>query len=312
MSNAQLKLIPSPSIQTSPYHIYLQSLSPTGRRSMASLLNTCTTLLGYPGKAEDFDWSSFSYAKAMMIRNAMLQSDYAINTINMAISALKGVVKTAFNLELVDADRLGRINALKPVRGDVQKRPGRVLSKEEIKALVTACETHPSSMGKRDKALLLTALNTGLRCSEISALTLANIDLQNGRLFVSNGKGRKQRVAFVNEKVKRSLEDWLASRDTSPGPLFVRIHKGANITSTALTTTGIVHILNNISQRANVNAFSPHDLRRTFITHLLEKNIDLNTVRKIVGHSDISTTIRYDKRSESVYQAYLEKINVEQ
>lgn len=312
MPNTSLKLIPSPSFYTSPYHVYLQSLSPSGRRSMASLLNTCTTLLGYPGKAEDFDWSSFSYAKAMMIRNAMLQSDYAINTINMAISALKGVVKTAFNLELVDADRLGRINALKPVRGDAQKRPGRVLSKEEINALLTACEAYPSAISKRNHALLLTALNTGLRCSEISALTLANMDLQNRRLLICNGKGRKQRVGFINEKVKMSLEDWLAARDTSPGPLFVRIHKGDNITSTTLSTNGIVHILNDISQRANVNAFSPHDLRRTFITHLLEKNIDLNTVRQIAGHSVISTTIRYDKRSESVYQAYLEKVNVEQ
>ncbi|WP_334018304.1 tyrosine-type recombinase/integrase [Alteromonas sp. S015] len=299
MPNAQLKLIPSPSIQTSPYHLYLQTLSPTGRRSMASLLNTCTKLLSYPGKAEDFDWPSFSYAKAMMIRSAMLQADYAINTINMSISALKGVMQTAFNLELINADRLARIKAVKPVKGNAQKRQGRVLSAKEVKALIRACEKHSEPSGIRNKALLLTALSAGLRCSELCTLTIADIDLQTGRLLVASGKGRKQRIVYVNRQATEAIQAWLAIRTNKPGPLFVRILKGQHLSMLPLTPNGITHLLQNFRKQANIPPFSPHDLRRTFITRLLEEDVDLNTVRMMAGHSDISTTIRYDKRNEN-------------
>lgn len=309
MSNAQLKLIPSPSIQTSPYHIYLQSLSPTGRRSMVSLLNTCTKLLGSPGKAEEFDWSSFSYAKAMLIRSAMLQADYAINTINMAISALKGIMKTAFNLELIDADRLGRVNAIKPVKGNALKRQGRVLCAEEVQSLVKACErlTGPASM--RNKALLLTALCTGLRCSELCALTIANIDLRTGQLLVASGKGRKQRIVYINRQTTEAIQAWLAIRTNKPGPLFIRVLKGQHLTMLPLTPNGVVHLLQNLQKQANIAPFAPHDLRRTFITRLLDNNVDLNTVRQMAGHSDISTTIRYDKRNESSYQTKVSRLS---
>lgn len=309
MSNTKLKLIPSPSIHTSPYHVYLQSLSPSGRRSMASLLNTCTSLIGFSGHAGDFDWSSFTYAKAMMIRSAMVQADYAINTINMAISALKGVMKTAFHLELIDADQLGRVNALKSVRGNIQKRPGRILSQREIKTLLNACEEYSYLVHKRNKALLLLALNTGLRCSELCALTTEDIDLRTKQLLVTKGKGRKQRVVYLNKQAATSLNDWLAIRGNTPGPLFVRVHKGSPLSTAPLTTNGIAHIFRELSTRANVRAFSPHDLRRTFITQLLEENIDLNTVRLAAGHSDISTTIRYDKRNERSHQSKLSRLS---
>lgn len=301
MSNAQLKLIPSPSIQTSPYHVYLQSLSPTGRRSIASLLNTCTKLLGYPGKAEDFDWPSFSYAKAMTIRSAMLQADYAINTINMAISALKGVMMTAFNLELINADRLARINAVKTVKGNAQKRQGRVLRAKEIQALVGACEKHSDPASIRNKALLLIALSSGLRCSELCALTIANIDLQTGQLLVANGKGRKQRIVYVNRQATEAIQAWLAIRTNKPGPLFMRILKGQHLSMLPLTPNGITHLLQNLRKQANIPPFSPHDLRRTFITRLLEEDVDLNTVRQMAGHRDIRTTICYDKRDENSF-----------
>ncbi|WP_334048022.1 tyrosine-type recombinase/integrase [Alteromonas gracilis] len=310
MSNAQLKLIPSPSIQTSPYHVYLQSLSPTGRRSMASLLNTCTKLLGYPGKAEDFDWRSLSYAKAMMIRSTMLQADYAINTINMAISALKGVMKTAFNLELIDAERFGRINAVKPIKGNKQVRPGRILTKEEIEALITKCNQLTGSVGERNNALLLTALNTGLRCSEICALKVNDVDLKNKRLIVSNGKGRNRRETFLNKTAAEAIKDWLAIRTDTPGYLFVRILKGKNLSMSPLTPSGIAHILKNLSHQTRIPAFSPHDLRRTFITHLLQENVDTNTVRRAAGHSDISTTIRYDKRDENSFYSKLASLSL--
>ncbi len=76
-----------------------------------------------------------------------------------------------------------------------------------------------------------------------------------------------------------------------------------------LTPNGVVHLLQNLQKQANIAPFAPHDLRRTFITRLLDNNVDLNTVRQMAGHSDISTTIRYDKRNESSYQTKVNSLS---
>ncbi len=63
-----------------------------------------------------------------------------------------------------------------------------------------------------------------------------------------------------------------------------------------MSYSGLAFALENLQRLAGISEFTPHDMRRTFITQLLEKGIDLNTVRQLAGHSDVSTTVRYDKR----------------
>ena len=63
-----------------------------------------------------------------------------------------------------------------------------------------------------------------------------------------------------------------------------------------LSPSGLTYILKSLQTLADIPSFTPHDMRRTFITQLLENGVDLNTVRQLAGHSDVSTTVRYDKR----------------
>jgi site-specific recombinase XerD len=81
--------------------------------------------------------------------------------------------------------------------------------------------------------------------------------------------------------------------------LFSSIKSNGALTDSPLTASGLTYTLKSLQERANTSPFSPHDLRRTFITHMLEQGVDLNTVRQLAGHSDVSTTVRYDKRDEA-------------
>ena len=85
--------------------------------------------------------------------------------------------------------------------------------------------------------------------------------------------------------------------------MFVRVAKGGNIKhNTALSSCSIYSLTKKSLASIGIEGVSPHDLRRTFITRLLEQNVDINTVRQMAGHEDISTTIMYDKRNEKVMQ----------
>lgn len=280
----------------SAYAIYLDSLAPTGRKSMKTLLQQCSSILGHEKHIEQFDWSSLTFEKVHLIRSAFTEAGYAVNSINLAMAGLKGIAKTAFNLGQIDADTLLRITSVKSLKGNAI-RTGRRLSTAEVSKLLTNCQsiTCPA-VSSRDRAILLVGIGAGLRCSEICSLNLSDIDFKNGVLIVKEGKGRKHRQIYLAADILRALNEWTKYRNTSVDALFCKINKGGKVTGCRLSSSGLDYLLSSLQSLSGVEKFTPHDLRRTFITQLLEKGVDLNTVRQLAGHSDVSTTTRYDKR----------------
>lgn len=277
-------------------NVWLGSLAPSGRRSMRSLLNISAGILKRGVEAEHYDWAGLRYLHVAKVRASLLDNGYAVATINMALAALKGMGQTAFNLQLLDADALARIKTVKRVRGDSCNK-GRALSREEIKLLLAAAKQHGyETRQKRDRAILLTLCGAGLRAGELVALSAVDYDAASRTLTVRQGKGRKKRVVVVSPVVGKALAAWIkvsAYHDC----LFCRIHRSGCVTGQPLTTAGLTGILRQLQETAQISPFTPHDLRRTFITRLLEQGADLNIVRQLAGHSDISTTALYDRRS---------------
>ncbi len=102
---------------TDPVTLYLESLAPTGRRSMRSLLGTAVGILGFEDSLEHIPWQMLEYQHLATVRSELMTQGKAANTANLTISALKGVMGACFNLGLIDADKWMQLKTLKPVRG---------------------------------------------------------------------------------------------------------------------------------------------------------------------------------------------------
>ncbi|MBJ9334998.1 site-specific integrase [Citrobacter freundii] len=296
MSRAALRQV-VPVVQTKVFDAYIGGLAPSGRRGITSLLNRSASILKRDADAADYPWEQLNYAAVAKVRAALLDDGYAVSSVNMALSALRGVAQTAFNLNCMDAETLARIRSVKRVSGDVQRK-GRALDRQEMRALIQAAKQHQHASRRcRDAAIVLTLCGTGLRAGEL--VKLERRDYDNGILTVRQGKGRKYREIHVSDSVDKAIRAWVkVSANEAENALFSPIQRNGKTATQPLTTTGLTGILAELQQTAGIARFTPHDMRRTFITRLLEQGVDINTVRQLAGHSDISTTTRYDYRNE--------------
>lgn len=157
-------------VQTTVFDAYIGGLAPSGRRGIISLLNRSASILKRGADAADYPWEQLNYAAVAKVRAALLDDGYAVSSVNMALSALRGVAQTAFNLNCMDAETLARIRSVKRVSGDIQRK-GRALDKQEIRALIQAAKQHPQHVRRyRDVAIVLTLCGTGLRAGELAKL----------------------------------------------------------------------------------------------------------------------------------------------
>lgn len=298
MSGATLRQI-VPVVQTTVFDAYISGLAPSGRRGITSLLNRSASILKCGADADNYPWEQLNYAAVTKVRAALLDDGYAVSSVNMALSALRGVAQTAFNLNCMDAETLARVRSVKRVNGDIQRK-GRALDKQEILALIQAARQHLQPVRRcRDVAIVLTLCGAGLRAGEL--VKLERRDYDNGVLIVRQGKGRRYREIHVADVVNKAICAWLkVSANEASSTLFGRIQRNGKVISQPLTTTGLTGILAELQQTSGIARFTPHDMRRSFITRLLEQGVDINTARQLAGHSDISTTTRYDYRGDNI------------
>ena len=127
---------------SSPYTVYLNSLAPSGRKAMITLLSHSAILLGHDEDAVQFDWHQLTFENVYFIRTRMIDLGYSVNTLNMVLAALKGIAKTSFGLSQMSAENMQRIRSVKPVKGS-NTRSGRRLSHQEVHALLSVCEGSP-------------------------------------------------------------------------------------------------------------------------------------------------------------------------
>jgi site-specific recombinase XerD len=216
----------------------------------------------------------------------------------------------------------------------------RELSNGEILALMTTCQQDPNTnAGTRDAAIIGLMYAAGLRRDEVAKLSVENYDSETGKLVLT-GKRNKQRTAYVTKGAADALHDWLTIRGTQPGPLFVEVNKGGKVLierqsmtvkpfrkirgvespnkkagmtiyrGGAMTSQAIYNMLAKRAREAGIKNFSPGDVRRTFISHLLGAGADIATVSKMVGNANIQITARYDRRPEEAKRKAPELLHV--
>lgn len=289
-----------------PVSVYLAGLNTaSGRRTMRQALDSMAgVLLGTPD-AFACNWHALRFQHVMAIRAHLIEA-YAPATVNKYLSALRGVLKAAWLLGQMSAEDYHKAVS---VQGTNNKRlpSGRELTENELASLLWACQQDDSVTGIRDRAILVVLYTTGLRRAELVELNTTDYIQSESRLVV-RGKGGKERDVWLNAASEAALRVWLQVRGTSQGALFQAISRGKNILERRLTPQAIYYILKKRADAAEVAEFSPHDMRRTFVSTLLEAGVDIATVSDMVGHTNIQTTARYDRRGDAVKRAAAAKI----
>lgn len=288
----------------SPAAVYLAQLAPSGRRTMQQALDTIAGLLG-PYDAACCPWPALRYQHTQALRTA-LQERYAPATANKMLAALRRVLKECWQLNLMTVEEYQRAAAVKVVKADTLPK-GRALTLAEVTALLEACARDSTPAGIRDAALIALMAGSGPRRSEVASLDVADYDPSDGCVTIRSGKGAKDRTVYVSGGAKVALDDWMVLRGREKGALFTSTTR-ADLA--AMTDQAVLVILKRRAIEANVAPFSPHDLRRTMITRLLEQGADLLHVQQLAGHADVSTTQRYDRRGEQSKKDAASKLQI--
>ena len=158
-----------------------------------------------------------------------------------------------------------------------------ILSKEEIERLIS------STKNMNHRLIIQIGYSAGLRISEIINLKWQDIDFDRNLIHLKRAKGKKDRIVMLSLKVKESLMNLTPNKE---GYVFLTNRDGKYIQRT------IQKIIENAAIKAGIRkSISPHTLRHSFATHLLENGTDIRYIRDLLGHSDISTTLIYTKVS---------------
>jgi len=241
------------------------------------------------------NWSALRFQHTALLRVTVI-GRYAPATARKHLSALRGTLRAAWRLGQMDGEAYRKAVDLEAVKGETLPA-GRMLADAEVTALLTACADDPSPAGIRDAAMIALWAVAGPRRSELVGLDLDDFDAETGGLTIRSGKGRKDREVYIDGGAKRAMLDWLAIRGPMAGALFIPVHQSGRMRLARLGPQAAYSILEKRAKLAGIADASPHDMRRTALSNLIEAS-DLSTAQKIAGHSSPVTTSRYDRRGE--------------
>jgi site-specific recombinase XerD len=258
--------------------------------------------------ARSLRWQDLRYQHTQAIRTA-LAARYAPATANKMLAALRGVLREAWRLGLTPAEDYHRACDLAGIRGARPLR-GRALSAGELAALFQACARDKRPNGRRDAALLALCYGAGIRRSEATGVDVDHYVTATGALRI-RGKGNKVRDVFLPPSAQQAVAAWLEIRGLEDGPLFYAVDQTGRVRPGRITPQVVAQALAKRSRDAALSSScSPHDLRRTFVSDLLDLGTDLATVQKMAGHANVQTTARYDRRGEVAQQQAAHRLHV--
>jgi site-specific recombinase XerD len=208
-----------------------------------------------------------------------------------------------------------RIASLPPERIELAKIPERsldLITRDELARLINAPSSGENEQSLRDKAILELLFSTGLRVSELTSLN-RDIDLTRDELSV-RGKGEKVRVVFLSPDAKKAVKNYLRLRkDLQEEALFTNIGRNMNQNKEKrLTSRSVERIVKHYAIKAGISKkVTPHVVRHSFATDLLQNGADLRSVQMLLGHANIGTTQIYthitDKHLKEVHKRFHNK-----
>jgi integrase/recombinase XerC len=267
------------------------------REDLSSLADYLTQACGHepqPGEITPLDLRGYV--------SALHEAGYAKTSVARRLASLRTFYKFA------QREGLAQSNPAKPLRNP---RPDRklphFLSTDEIGQLLNAPPA-AAAAGLRDRAILETMYSTGLRVSEAVGMNDGDLNLADGIVRI-RGKGRRERLAPLGSFAAKAIQRWLKVRTLSPqepagapAPVFT------NKFGRRLTTRSVHRMLLKYLKLTGLDLrTTPHTLRHSFATHLLDRGADIRSVQELLGHKSLVTTQIYTHVSTAGLRAIYEK-----
>jgi len=218
-----------------------------------------------------------SARSALRFLTRLRRSGYSNRSLNLVVQALRAY----FRFEEMDEE----VEKLRPPK--VPRSLPKSLTREEVKRLLSVI---PEGR-KRDRLIVMLLYGAGLRVSELCNLKIGDVDLDRGIITVRGGKGAKDRVIPIPASLADMIRDYIASRSDDSEYVIVeerRRKKGK------LSTKTVWYLLKRYGEKAGVEV-TPHRLRHSFATHMLERGVDIRAIQELLGHSNLSTTQIYTR-----------------
>lgn len=266
----------------SPAEIYLSTLAPSTRRVMAGDLRAAAGI-AFPAPQEPA-WETLTPEQGSALRVAVA-ARWAPGTANRVLAAVRGVVRASWRAGLTPFDSQVRLLAcLTRVRGGRVTR-GRSLDFPQVTRLIEA------GSGYEERALLAVLAGCGLRRAEASALTWDRLTRHDQAWHARViGKGNKERRVRVPHWAALRVDAWRRQQDAYTLDPASRVFRW--------TPDAIHDRVTRAALRAGLGHVAPHDLRRTYYALARASGLDIRTIQRTMGHADIQTTARYDRRSD--------------
>jgi site-specific recombinase XerD len=272
------------------------------------------TVRGYVRDLKKFaGWFEKTNGEAMRLRDvtpvdvrdykAHLQAvkKYKPSTINRRLAALRAYFSWAINEGMISEDPVRVRNVEEP-----QTAP-RSISEREYHRLLRAVQ---KDGGKRDIAIVQMLRHSGLRVGELCDLALEDVEIskRKGKVIVRSGKGRRYREVPLNLDARRALQEYLSSERLETDDPHIFIGQRGN----GLTESAIQDIVRKYSGLAKLEGVTPHVLRHTFAKSLIDKGVDLVTVKHLMGHKRLDSTARYTKPSKRDLEVAVSRLELEE
>jgi len=288
-------MAPETDLQTNNFLTYLEAernASPHTIKNYRSDLKEFWVFLG-----DQCSLSDISYHSIRKYLAHLKERNYLKSTVSRKLASLKSFFKYLARENKLPSNPAAGISTPKRER----KLPD-FLEVGEVEHLIEVTQGDRWEM-KRDRAILETLYSSGIRVSELVGLNTDDVDLLSGLVKV-RGKGKKERIVPIGSHAVDALKDYLDADHNGAGqnsmPVFLNRRK------TRLTDRSVRRILLKCAKKATLKkGISPHTLRHSFATHLLDRGADLRSVQELLGHAHLSTTQIYThvtaRRLKEVY-----------
>ena len=286
------------------FKTYLETEKGYSQHTISSYVDDMYTLIHFLDNEQFGDLLSIS-PRIARFYVASLHEHYSPTSIARKISSIRSFYNFLMKETLMENNPFRDVELPKK-----EKRLPKFIYPDEIESLFDSIRT-TTPLGKRNLLIMEFLYGTGVRVSELCGIELGNIDYSQGLVLI-HGKGSKDRyiplhenlIHLIREYVIITREDLYKRSDKSTKALFLN-NKG-----TALTPRGVRLVVNQVIDNSKENLkISPHTLRHTFATHLLNNGADLRSVQELLGHSHLSSTQIYtqvtkEKLKENYLQAH--------